>query len=103
MRTKSESLPTMWAAGARLSNPASATTGHYRAVGAFSLFAGDGIAADRRSRPMPTPSDPTTGLDQVLDALAQRFGGRFSVNETVRQQHAHTLTWTANEQPDAVY
>lgn len=51
---------------------------------------------------MPTPSDPTTGLDQVLDALAQRFGGRFSVNETVRQQHAHTLTWTANEPPDAV-
>jgi len=51
---------------------------------------------------MPTPSDPTTGLDQVLDALAQRFGNRFSVNETVRQQHAHTLTWTANEPPDAV-
>ena len=51
---------------------------------------------------MPTPSEPATGLDQVLDTLAQRFGNRFSVNETVRQQHAHTLTWTANEPPDAV-
>ena len=51
---------------------------------------------------MPTQSEPATGLDRVLDALAQRFGNRFSVNETVRQQHAHTLTWTANEPPDAV-
>ena len=58
--------------------------------------------ADEAEPPPPPPAPRHADLDKVLDALAQRFGNRFSVNETVRQQHAHTLTWTANEPPDAV-
>jgi D-lactate dehydrogenase (cytochrome) len=46
----------------------------------------------------PSPS----ALSAALAALDQQFGNRFSRNETVRQQHAHTLTWGANEPPDAV-
>ena len=46
----------------------------------------------------PSPA----ALAQALATLAERFGNRFSTNATVRQQHAHTLTWGANEPPDAV-
>ena len=46
----------------------------------------------------PAPESVTA----VVRALAEAFGNRFSANATVRAQHAHTLTWGANEPPDAV-
>ncbi len=45
---------------------------------------------------------PQAALDTVRDALAKKFGNRYSANETVRQQHGHTLTWTPTQAPDAV-
>jgi D-lactate dehydrogenase (cytochrome) len=51
----------------------------------------------------PTFTRPSPeALTQALNALETRFGNRFSINETVRRQHAHTLTWGGNEPPDAV-
>lgn len=38
----------------------------------------------------------------VTLALHQAFGNRCVTSEAVRQQHAHTTTWLANEPPDAV-
>ncbi len=38
----------------------------------------------------------------LLERLAQRFGPRMATGEAVRRQHANTLTWIANEPPDAV-
>ncbi|MCW2573615.1 MAG: lactate dehydrogenase [Frankiales bacterium] len=43
-----------------------------------------------------------SALSEALVLLAAQFEERFSTNETLRQQHAHTLTWGANEPPDAV-
>jgi D-lactate dehydrogenase (cytochrome) len=34
--------------------------------------------------------------------LAARFGNRLVTSQAVREQHGHTLTWTANQPPDAV-
>ena len=34
--------------------------------------------------------------------LAARFGGRFSLGQALREQHANTLTWLKREPPDAV-
>lgn len=41
-------------------------------------------------------------LDSAFTALAERFGDRFSTNTSVRASHAHTLSWTAPQPPDAV-
>ena len=41
-------------------------------------------------------------LETVCTALASQFGGRFSRAASVREQHGHTLSWTANQPPDAV-
>jgi D-lactate dehydrogenase (cytochrome) len=41
-------------------------------------------------------------LGELLAILALRFGQRFSTQAAVRTQHAHTLTWIANQAPDAV-
>ena len=56
-------------------------------------------------------SSPSTSLAAVRapDAVAtvtavlrQRFGERLQTGEALRRQHANTLTWIANEPPDAV-
>ncbi|MDH7799646.1 MULTISPECIES: FAD-linked oxidase C-terminal domain-containing protein [unclassified Beijerinckia] len=49
-----------------------------------------------------TTRPPQASIDAVRDALSKKFGNRYSANETVRQQHGHTLTWTPNQAPDAV-
>jgi len=49
----------------------------------------------------PVPRNDA-GIGVALPILAQRFGERFVVSEAVRRQHAHTLTWLANQPPDAV-
>ena len=46
----------------------------------------------------PSPA----AIGAVTQALADAFGNRFSANETVRRQHAHTLTWGENQPPDCV-
>ncbi|GAB4236268.1 MAG: FAD-linked oxidase C-terminal domain-containing protein [Methyloligellaceae bacterium] len=38
----------------------------------------------------------------VLEALSGIFGNRFSASAPVREQHGSTLTWIANQPPDAV-
>jgi D-lactate dehydrogenase (cytochrome) len=38
----------------------------------------------------------------AIGALAARFGNRLVTSQAVREQHANTTTWIANEPPDAV-
>jgi D-lactate dehydrogenase (cytochrome) len=54
--------------------------------------------------PQPTPPrrPEPAAVAAVVDALGQRFGDRASTSLPVRRQHGHTLTWVANEPPDAV-
>jgi D-lactate dehydrogenase (cytochrome) len=40
--------------------------------------------------------------DKVIGQLAAQFGNRMVTSLAVRQQHAHTTTWIANQPPDAV-
>ncbi len=49
----------------------------------------------------PVPRNEA-GIALALPELAARFGERFVQSEAVRQQHGHTLTWLANQPPDAV-
>jgi D-lactate dehydrogenase (cytochrome) len=41
-------------------------------------------------------------VEAVIRALAAAFGNRLVTSLAVRQQHANTFTWIANEPPDAV-
>ena len=43
-----------------------------------------------------------TGAAKAVAALRQRFGDRLQAGEAIRRQHANTLTWIANQPPDAV-
>ena len=38
----------------------------------------------------------------AINALQAKFGKQLSTNTTVREQHGHTMTWLANQPPDAV-
>ena len=42
------------------------------------------------------------GKKALFAALAARFGDRFSLSQSLREQHANTLTWLKSEAPDAV-
>lgn len=42
------------------------------------------------------------GITSVLGVLKQQFGEQFHTGEAIRQQHAHTTTWIANQPPDGV-
>ncbi|MFL6822191.1 MAG: FAD-linked oxidase C-terminal domain-containing protein [Xanthobacteraceae bacterium] len=48
-----------------------------------------------------TRRDPAA-VKAVLTALAAKFGNRLVTSQAVREQHANTTTWIANEPPDAV-
>lgn len=48
------------------------------------------------SRPAPE------AIATVKNVLSAHFGNRYSDHASVREQHGHTLTWTANEPPDMV-
>ncbi|MDR3496630.1 MAG: FAD-linked oxidase C-terminal domain-containing protein [Ancalomicrobiaceae bacterium] len=52
--------------------------------------------SDRLARP------DSAELAAAIEILKQRFGERLSTGLAVREQHAHTLTWIANEPADAV-
>ena len=41
-------------------------------------------------------------FEQAIAQLQVRFGSQLSTNLTVREQHAHTMSWLANEPADAV-
>jgi D-lactate dehydrogenase (cytochrome) len=53
-------------------------------------------AAGSAARPLPAT------IETVIAVLQQRFGDRVQTGEAIRQQHAHTLTWLANQPPDVV-
>src|SRR5262245_58176662 len=38
----------------------------------------------------------------VIAVLTQKFGNRLVTSQAVREQHGNTLTWVANQPPDAV-
>ena len=41
-------------------------------------------------------------VETVVRTLAARFGNRLATSQAMREQHANTTTWIANEPPDAV-
>ena len=44
----------------------------------------------------------TARFNVAIGELQNRFGTALSTNLTIRQQHAHTMTWLDNEPADAV-
>jgi D-lactate dehydrogenase (cytochrome) len=50
--------------------------------------------------PAPRPSKETVA--QVIAELTRTFGNRCVTSQAVREQHANTLAWVANQPPDAV-
>jgi D-lactate dehydrogenase (cytochrome) len=48
-----------------------------------------------------TRRDPAA-VKAVISALTAKFGNRLVTSQAVREQHANTTTWIANEPPDAV-
>jgi D-lactate dehydrogenase (cytochrome) len=48
-----------------------------------------------------TPQE-RSAADKVIGQLAAQFGNRMVTSQAVREQHAHTTTWIANQPPDAV-
>ncbi|HZD91225.1 MAG TPA: FAD-linked oxidase C-terminal domain-containing protein [Pseudolabrys sp.] len=56
----------------------------------------DGGSAAARGRPDPA------ALKRALDSLTAAFGNRVTTAPAVREQHGNTVTWIANEPPDAV-
>src|ERR1700736_580838 len=54
-------------------------------------------------REMSTPARrDERAVAAAVAALAARFGNRLVTAQAVREQHANTTTWVANEPPDAV-
>ena len=49
-----------------------------------------------------SPGGQTASISTAIGILRQRFGDRLQTGEALRRQHANTLTWIANEPPDAV-
>src|SRR5580704_12669930 len=49
----------------------------------------------------PSRRDPRA-VAAVVQALAARFGNRLVTSQAVRDKHGNTLTWVANQPPDAV-
>src|SRR2546430_733328 len=50
----------------------------------------------------PRRRNSEQALAAALAALAARFGNRLVTSQAVREQHANTTTWIANQAPDAV-
>ncbi|MPZ58399.1 MAG: FAD-binding protein [Rhizobiales bacterium] len=52
---------------------------------------------------MPSPGDSRPdAVRTVIAGLAAQFGNRLVTSQAVRDQHGNTLTWVANQPPDAV-
>ena len=53
--------------------------------------------------PTPASARPEHGaIATAIAILRQRFGDQVQTGEALRRQHANTLTWIANQPPDAV-
>ena len=50
----------------------------------------------------PTKQQKSGAVSAAISELTATFGNRVVTSQAVRQQHAHTTTWVANEPPDAV-
>ena len=50
----------------------------------------------------PRKSTNPAALKEAIDALTAAFGNRVVTSQAVREQHGNTVTWIANEPPDAV-
>ena len=50
----------------------------------------------------PSVQPKVSGVEQAIAELAAAFGNHLVTSLAVREQHAHTTTWVANEPPDAV-
>jgi len=55
-----------------------------------------------QQKPGPAARRDPAAVASAVEALAARFGNRLVTSLAVRQQHANTTTWLANEPPDAV-
>lgn len=51
---------------------------------------------------MMTDQEPDSQRETGIAVLKQRFGERLQTGASLREQHAHTTTWIANQPPDAV-
>jgi D-lactate dehydrogenase (cytochrome) len=51
---------------------------------------------------LDTPEGKVRDVATAVAILRQRFGDRLQTGEAIRRQHANTLTWLANQPPDAV-
>jgi D-lactate dehydrogenase (cytochrome) len=58
--------------------------------------------AELLERTHPIARRDPNAVQAALAALAARFGNRLVTSQAVREQHANTTTWIANEPPDAV-
>jgi D-lactate dehydrogenase (cytochrome) len=45
---------------------------------------------------------PQSAVEAVIASLSSHFGDRLATGRAIREQHANTVTWLANEAPDAV-
>ncbi len=55
-----------------------------------------------QQKPDPIARRDPAAVNAVIAALAAKFGNRLVTSQAVREQHANTTTWIANEPPDAV-
>jgi D-lactate dehydrogenase (cytochrome) len=55
-----------------------------------------------QQKPDPMARRDPAAVKAVVAALAAKFGNRLVTSQAVREQHANTTTWIANEPPDAV-
>src|SRR5947209_20526728 len=55
-----------------------------------------------QQKPDPIARCDPAAVNAVIAALAAKFGNRLVTSQAVREQHANTTTWIANEPPDAV-
>ena len=51
--------------------------------------------------PAASGRDPDA-IEAAIGVLTQKFGNRLVTSQAVREQHGNTLTWVANQPPDAV-
>ena len=55
-----------------------------------------------QQKPDPIARRDPAAVNAVIAVLAAKFGNRLVTSQAVREQHANTTTWIANEPPDAV-
>ncbi|MCP8937197.1 FAD-binding protein [Alsobacter sp. SYSU M60028] len=51
----------------------------------------------------PRPRPEAAAIAAVREGLEARFGNRLTTSLAVREQHANTLSWAANQPPDMVF